>query len=74
MLKTLSVAALVAVVAAAPAHAATQITVANIGSVLNESLALPAEDTPGSGIGFLRRSVGDQRVLRCPLRQEAHHV
>lgn len=36
----------------APAHAATQITVENIGSVLNESLALPAEDTPGSGIGF----------------------
>ena len=36
----------------APAHAATEITVENIGSVLNESLALPAEDTPGSGIGF----------------------
>jgi hypothetical protein len=52
MSKTLSVATLVAVVAAAPAHAATQITVENIGSVLNESLALPAEDTPGSGIGF----------------------
>jgi PEP-CTERM motif len=51
MLKTLSVAAFVAVVAS-PAHAATQITVENIGSVLNESLALPAEDTPGSGIGF----------------------
>ena len=52
MLKTLSVAALVAVAVAAPARAATQITVENIGSVLNESLALPAEDTPGSGIGF----------------------
>jgi hypothetical protein len=37
---------------AAPAYAATQITVDNIGSVLNESLALPAQDTPGSGIGF----------------------
>ena len=37
---------------AAPTHAATQITVDNIGSVLNESLALPAQDTPGSGIGF----------------------
>ena len=36
----------------APAHAATEITVENIGSVLNQSLALPAEDTPGSGIGF----------------------
>jgi hypothetical protein len=48
-----SIAALAAVLAlAAPAHAATQITVENIGAVLNESLALPAEDTPGSGIGF----------------------
>src|SRR5580693_1133123 len=37
---------------AAPAYAATQITVDNIGAVLNESLALPAQDTPGSGIGF----------------------
>jgi hypothetical protein len=36
----------------APAHSATQITVENIGSVLNESLALPAEDTPGGGIAF----------------------
>jgi hypothetical protein len=35
-----------------PAHAATQITVENIGAVFNQSLALPAEDTPGSGIGF----------------------
>jgi hypothetical protein len=42
----------VALALACPAHAATQITVENIGSVLNESLALPAEDTPGSGIGF----------------------
>ena len=48
-----SLATLVAVVAlAAPARAATEVTVENIGSVLNESLALPAEDTPGSGIGF----------------------
>lgn len=37
---------------ALPAAAATQITVENIGSVFNQSLALPAEDTPGSGIGF----------------------
>ena len=35
----------------APASAAL-ISVENIGSVLNESLALPAEDTPGSGIAF----------------------
>jgi hypothetical protein len=49
----LSFATLVAVVAlAAPAYAADQITVENIGSVFNESLALPAEATPGSGIGF----------------------
>jgi PEP-CTERM motif len=41
-----------AIAAAVPAHAATQITVENIGAVFNESLALPAEDTPGSGIGF----------------------
>jgi hypothetical protein len=51
MLKTLTAAAL-ALALSAPAHAATQITVENIGAVLNESLALPAEDTPGSGIGF----------------------
>lgn len=37
---------------ALPAAAATQITVENIGAVFNQSLALPAEDTPGSGIGF----------------------
>jgi hypothetical protein len=44
--------ALLAAFGAAPANAATQITVEDIGSVLNESLALPAQDTPGSGIGF----------------------
>lgn len=50
---TLTCATLAAVVALAlPAHAATEVTVENIGSVFNESLALPAEDTPGSGIGF----------------------
>lgn len=37
---------------ALPSAAATQITVENIGAIFNESLALPAEDTPGSGIGF----------------------
>lgn len=41
-----------AVAVSASASAATQITVDNIGAVLNESLALPAQDTPGSGIGF----------------------
>jgi hypothetical protein len=44
-------AALLAAVGAGPAKAA-QISVENIGAVFNESLALPAEDTPGSGIGF----------------------
>jgi hypothetical protein len=37
--------------AATPASAAL-VSVENIGSILNESLALPAEDTPGSSIGF----------------------
>lgn len=41
-----------AVAVSAPASAATQITVDDIGVVLNQSLALPAQDTPGSGIGF----------------------
>ena len=36
----------------ASAVAASQITVEDVGSVLNQSLALPAEATPGSGIGF----------------------
>ena len=52
MLKTISIAAFAVVAVSASASAATQITVENIGAVLNESLALPAEDTPGSGIGF----------------------
>jgi hypothetical protein len=37
---------------ATPAAAAIQVNVENIGAVLNESLALPANDTPGSSIGF----------------------
>jgi hypothetical protein len=45
-------AAALAFAVASTAHAADQITVENIGSVFNQSLALPAEDTPGSGIGF----------------------
>jgi hypothetical protein len=52
-MQKLTFATLAAVVAlAAPAYAATQVTVEDIGSVFNQSLALPAEDTPGSGIGF----------------------
>jgi hypothetical protein len=50
--KLLITTALLVAFGAAPAKAATQITVADIGAILNESLALPAEDTPGSGIGF----------------------
>jgi hypothetical protein len=36
----------------APAYAASQITVENVGALFNQSLALPAESTPGSSIGF----------------------
>lgn len=36
---------------AAPSAAAV-VTVANVGSILNQSVALPAEATPGSGIPF----------------------
>jgi len=52
-MRKLTFVTLAAVVAlAAPAYAASQITVENIGAVFNQSLPLPAEDTPGSGIGF----------------------
>ena len=50
-MKSIIVAAL-ALAIASPAIAASEITVVDIGSVFNQSLALPAEDTPGSGIGF----------------------
>ena len=48
----LLLAAAVFAATAVPAAAASQITVEDIGSILNQSLALPAESTPGSGIGF----------------------
>jgi hypothetical protein len=51
MHKLLLTTALLAAIGASPVKAA-QITVENIGSVFNESLALPAQDTPGSGIAF----------------------
>jgi PEP-CTERM motif len=38
--------------AALPAVAATEITVANVGPLLNESIDLPASNTPGDGIAF----------------------
>jgi hypothetical protein len=43
--------ALALAVGSTPARAA-QVTVEDIGAVLNQSLALPAQDTPGSGIAF----------------------
>jgi PEP-CTERM motif-containing protein len=53
MLKISAVALAAALaLSALPAKAATQITVENVGSILNQSLALPAQFTPGSGIGF----------------------
>ena len=52
-MKALAFAAIFALAAgAAPANAATQINVEDIGAILNQSLALPAQDTPGSSIGF----------------------
>lgn len=45
-------AALLAAVGVSPVSAAV-VTVADVGSVLNESKALPAEATPGSGIPFV---------------------
>jgi hypothetical protein len=52
MKRILLAAALLAGVGAAPGYAATEVSVEDVGSVLNESLALPANDAPGSGIGF----------------------
>jgi hypothetical protein len=52
MNKWLLGAAFLVAVGASPASAAIQVNVENVGSILNESLALPAEDTPGSSIGF----------------------
>jgi hypothetical protein len=51
MLKTLLLATAAVVACALPAHAVV-VTVENIGSILNESLPLPAEQTPGSGAAF----------------------
>lgn len=44
-------AAFIVAIGVTPVRAAL-ISVENIGSILNESLPLPAEDTPGSGIAF----------------------
>lgn len=52
MRKLLLSAVFLAAVGATPARAAVQVTVNDIGSILNESLSLPANDTPGLGIGF----------------------
>jgi hypothetical protein len=45
-------AAFLAAVGVSPAVAATEINVSNIGSILNTSVALPAEATPGSSQPF----------------------
>lgn len=50
-LKTLIAASALALAAATPARAAI-VTVANVGSILNESLSLPAQKTPGLGAAF----------------------
>jgi hypothetical protein len=52
MTRVLSAAVLIAALGVLPARAAVLTSVENVGSIFNESLALPAEDTPGSGIGF----------------------
>jgi hypothetical protein len=52
MNKFLLTAALLAAVGVSPVSA-TVVTVADVGSILNESKALPAEATPGSGIPFV---------------------
>lgn len=52
MNRILIAAAILAGIGAGPAQAATEVSVENVGSIFNESLALPAEATPGSGIGF----------------------
>lgn len=41
-----------AAIGASPVNAAIEISVENVGSILNESLPLPAQSTPGSSIGF----------------------
>lgn len=51
MLKKLLLGAAIAAIAAMPAHAVV-VTVENIGSILNESLPLPAEQTPGLSAAF----------------------
>jgi hypothetical protein len=51
MNKIILAAALLAA-SAVPSAAVVLTSVENVGSILNESLALPAEDTPGSSIGF----------------------
>jgi PEP-CTERM motif-containing protein len=48
----LAATALVAVGSVGGASAATQITVSNLGSILNESISVPPGSTPGSGKAF----------------------
>jgi hypothetical protein len=46
-------ATILAAIGANPANAAV-VTVADVGSILNESKALPAESTPGLGVAFVQ--------------------
>jgi len=52
MNKLLLTGAFLAALGVSPAHAITQINVADIGTLFNESVPLPAENTPGSGSAF----------------------
>lgn len=51
-MKTIAIAAALLLASGAPALAVTEVSVEDVGSILNESLALPANDAPGSGIAF----------------------
>lgn len=76
-MKRLLLAAALLAASAIPAAAATEITVENIGSILNESLALPAQDTPGSGIGFAQFfefSLPTQEVVTVSMSDSAGSI
>jgi hypothetical protein len=51
-MKAILLAGALALAVGSTATHAAQINVENIGAVFNQSLALPAQDTPGSGIAF----------------------
>jgi hypothetical protein len=51
-MKRLLIASMLLAATSVPVAAATAITVANVGAILNQSVPLPAEATPGSGGPF----------------------